>query len=69
MPREKLVNVRLTLAEATAVERIVNAAIADVRADPQSVSNEVTLQRAIESAERGLAKIREAIASVDLIDP
>lgn len=69
MPKQKLVNVSLTLAEATAVERIVNAAIADVRADPQRVSNETTLQRAIDSAERGVEKIRAAIAMAEVIEP
>ena len=69
MSKQKLVNIILTQAEAIAIERIAGAAIADVRSDPQTVSNEVTLLRAMDNAERGLEKIRAAIASVGGTEP
>ncbi|MEI7606954.1 MAG: hypothetical protein WCJ64_06190 [Rhodospirillaceae bacterium] len=65
MSKQKLVNIILTPAEAVAIERIASAAVADVRSDPQTVSNEVTLLRAVDNVQRGLEKIRAAIASVE----
>ena len=57
--------VRLTLAEAKAIARLVKIGISEMETDAQPISNPVTLQRAIKTCKSGLAKIDTAIATVE----
>lgn len=46
MTKLLLLDVRLTIAEAKAMSRLIEAGIAQIEADPTQVSNEATLRRA-----------------------
>ena len=64
MAKANAIEIRLTLAEAKAVSRLLNAAIADIRTDPTHISNEATMERAITHAEQVAEKIKIAMANV-----
>ena len=61
MPKKTLVTVVLTLPEAKALLRIARSAAEAIRADPQPVSNEVTLSRALDNVESAMRKIEMAM--------
>lgn len=63
MPKSTQIDVKLTMAEAKAISRLVAAGIEQIKADPMPVSNEATLRGAIEAAKRGAEKIGAAMAS------
>jgi hypothetical protein len=65
MTKETLLDVKLTLAEAKSMARLIAAGIAQIEADPTPVSNEVTLRRSIDAAGRGTVKIKAALAAAD----
>ncbi len=65
MPKKALVTVALTPAEAKALVRLAKPSLKLIRADQQSVSNEITLNRALGNAERGVGKIEAAMAAVE----
>lgn len=56
------INIELTLAEAKAMSRLIDAGIAQIKADPTQISNEETLRKAIAAAGRGTEKIKAAMA-------
>lgn len=65
MTKQNHVDVQLTLAEAKAVAHLIAVGAANIRSDPDPVSNEITLQRALVAAERGAEKIRMAMMAVE----
>jgi hypothetical protein len=62
MTKPLLLDVKLTMAEAKAMSRLIKAGIMQIEADPTSVSNEATLRRAIAAVGRGAEKIKAAMA-------
>ncbi|GEM_PF-2958043 len=62
MANPVLLDVTLTKAEAKAITKLISAGIAEIGSDPTPVSNEVTLRRAVDAAQRGAEKIRMALA-------
>lgn len=63
MAKEYLLDVKLTLAEAKSMARLIAAGIAQIEADPTPVGNEVTLRRSVEAAGRGAEKIKAAMVA------
>lgn len=62
MTKLLLLDVKLTIAEAKAMSRLIEAGIVQIEADPTQVSNEATLRKAITAAGRGAEKIKAAMA-------
>lgn len=65
MSKSPDLDVPLTVAEAKAITRLVEAGIAEIGSDPTPVGNEVTLRRAMEAAQRGAEKIKVALAAAE----
>lgn len=63
MAKEILLDVRLTIAEAKAMSRLIAAGITQIAADLTPISNEATLRRSVEAAGRGAEKIKGAMAA------
>lgn len=63
MAKPALLEIKLTLAEAKSMARLIAAGIAQIEADPTPISNEITLRRSVEAAVRGAEKIKVAMAS------
>lgn len=61
MPKTMTVDVQLTLAEAKAIVRLLDAGFSQIDVDQAPVSNEVTLHRAVEAARSGANKIKAAM--------
>lgn len=62
MQKDDLIQLQLTPEEAKAALRLIASCIAHIKSDPEPVSNEITLQKAIAASERVAEKIKEAVA-------